>query len=683
MTTPTPTITVGSDTPIFSASAPVSPEATTDPGELLHMPPTPGRTLYLPVSGDGGIDGQPGEATSVDALDGGVDALNAATLDYASEHLYSFDDVRCESGCGDTPDAVVSLSDDDALAGVTSAFQALVSVADDVKGVLANYSGEMWVDRIAEIYSGTGTFNPDVVGDDTEAVYGALVAALEASEAAGNDALGALRITVQALRSSIAERAERRVNAVDWALSVPLGLSGIGLAIGGAGVASNVYDMWKGGHAKDAGLNAISTAEPMLAEAMAANDQAVAALRAAVADWTVKVNTNAVRDIKSDAAPKPAAEAPADDSIRDPGAASTGAPLAPPETTGDTDKDKLQSALDELLGSDPMAGMPSMGGMPAGGGIPSMGGGGMPSDMGAGMGTPLSDPMATEELAKPLDDLAEDEEDLEEPLDDVSEAEDEDTDETLADPGEIGDDAEAPEIEDPFEGDDDTEGEELPEEGEAPVAAEPEVDPNTEEARTADVGNGRKVTFPTAALAGLGEGLATPGNENKTLRLMASELGFSIPPDGQDIGKQVPTSLLREGDVLVSSAGEGIFIGTDEVLMEGGKIVPLSEAAVFDGQNHGIFRLDEGSGDTAAPATDSVETGLAQPVGDGNTSPLAGVDATPTVSTPGDTTEQAGTPGVPTDDAEEVGDTSATASAFGDTDNGTGGLNPDTVFPSN
>lgn len=679
MTTPTPTITVGSDTPIFSAAAPISPEATTDPGELLHTPPTPGRTLYLPVSGDGGIDGQPGEATSVDALDGGVDALNAATLDYDPAHLYSFDDVRCESGCGDTPDSVVSLSDDDALAGVTSAFQSLVSVADDVKGVIANYSGEMWVDRLAEIYSGTGTFNPDAVGDDTEAVYGSLVAALEASEAAGNDALGALRITVQALRSSIAERAERRVNAVDWALSVPLGLSGIGLAIGGAGVASNLYDMWRGGHAKDAGLDAIATAEPMLAEAMARNDEAVGALRSAVADWTVKVNTNAVRDIKPDA-PKTAAEAPVTDAIRDPGAALTGGALATP-AAGDTDKDKLQSALDELLGSDPMAGMPQMGGMPSGG-MPSMGGG-MPSDMGAGVGTPLSDPLASEELAKPLDDLADDGDDeLEEPLDDLSGSEGEDTDEALTDPGEIGEDAEAPGIEDPFEGDEDTEGEELPEDGETPVAADAEADLNSEEARTADVGNGRKVTFPTAALAGLGEGLATPGNENKTLRLMASELGFQVPPDGQDIGKQVPTSLLREGDVLVSAAGEGIYIGTDEVLMEGGKIVPLSEAAVFDGQNQGIFRLDEGGGDTAASASGTVETGLAQPIGDGSVSPMAGVDATSTVSTPGDATEQAGTPGVPTDDAPEVGDTSATASAFGETDNGLDGLNPDTVFPS-
>lgn len=683
----TPTTTVSADTPIFSAAAPISPTATTDPGELLHMPPTPGRTLYLPVSGDGGIDGQPGEATGVNEMDSRVDQLNAATLDYDPAHLYSFDDVRCESGCGDTPDAVVSLSDDDALAGVTSVFQALVTVADDVKGVLSNYAGEMWVDRLAEIYSGTGTFNPDAVGDDTEIVYGALVAALEASEAAGNDALGALRITVQALRTSIAERAERRVNALDWALSVPLGISGIGLAWAAGGVASNVYDLWKGGHARDAGLNAISTAEPMLAEAMQRNDQAVAALRAAVADWQVKVNTNAVRDVpKSDAAPKPAEASVTDDAIRNPGAAPTGTPLST-TAAGDTEeKDKLQSALDDLLGSDPMAGMPQMGGMPSGSGMPSMGGG-MPSDMGSGMGTPLSDALGSDELSKPLDDLAEDEEeDAEEPLDDVSGDEDEDTEEPLEDPGEITPE-ELPEIEDPTEGDEgDTEGEEeLPEDGEAPVAAEPEVDPNSEEARTADVGNGRKVTFPTAALAGLGEGLAAPGNENKTLRLLASELGFQIPPDGQDIGKQVPTSMLREGDVLVGAAGEGIFIGTDEVLMEGGKIIPLSEAAVFDGQNQGIFRLDEGGGGTAAPATDTVETGLAQPVGDGSTSPLSGtdpaVDATPTVSTPGDATAQEGTPGVPTDDAEEVGDTSANA-AFGETDNGAGGLNPDDVFPS-
>lgn len=687
----TPTTVVSADTPIFSTSAPIDPQATTDPNELLHMPPTPGRTLYLPVSGDGGIDGQPGEATSVDVLDGGVEQLNAATLDYAPEHLASFDDVRCESGCGDTPDAVVSLSDDDALDGVTAAFQALVTVADDVKGVISNYSGEMWVDRLGEIYSGTGTFNPETVGDATESVYGALVAALEATEAAGNDSLGALRITVQALRTSIAERAERRVNALDWATSIPLGLTGIGAAWTVASVGMNVYDMWKGGHARDAGLDAMGTAEPMLAEAMQRNDEAVAALRAAVTGWVVKVNTNAVHDIKTDA-PKPAAEAPVTDAIRDPGPANTGAPLATPAGVGDTEeKDKLQSALDDLLGSDPMAGMPQMGGMPSGG-MPSMGGGGMPMD--SGMGTPLSDPLATEELSKPLDDLTkDDEENPEDPLDDLAEEGEEGTEETLDDPGEITPE-ELPEGEDPTEDIAEEVEEDLPEDGAAPVEPEAEVDPNSEEARTADVGNGRMVTFPTAALADLGEGLGTPGNENKTLRLLASELGFQIPPDGQDIGKQVPTSLLREGDVIVGATGEGIYIGTDEVLMEGGKIVPLSEAATFGGQNQGIFRLDEGGvagGDatsaTNAPTPPETLTGLAQPVGDGSTAPLGvtepAVDATPTVSTPGDAAYAEGTPGVP-DDADVTGlsgtDDTAAGAAIGSTDNGAEGLNPDSAF---
>lgn len=313
--------------------------------------------------------------------------------------------------------------------------------------------------------------------------------------------------------------------------------------------------------------------------------------------------------------------------------------------------------------------------------MPSMGGGGMP-DLGSGMSSPLSDPLASDELAQPLDDLAEDEDDeLEEPLDDLTDEGDEAV-EPLTDPTDTeGLDAE------PADTEDDTEDTETPTStGEvAPVATE--TDPNSAEARTADVGNGRQVEFPSAKLASLADTLARGAEQGLgfTLAQEASELGFQIPPDGQDIGKQVPTSLMQAGDVLVSSAGTGIFIGDGDVMMEDGKIVPLSEAAVFDGQNQGIFRLDEGA-DAASPTAggqepSSVATGVAQPVGEGSVSPLSG-DVTPTVSTPGEATAQAGTPGVPTDDAEAVGETDATASAFGETDNGAGALNPDDIFPS-
>ncbi|SIC63157.1 Uncharacterised protein [Mycobacteroides abscessus subsp. abscessus] len=664
-----------------------------DPNTLRHQAPQPPRTEYLPVSGVGGIDGDQGDADSVDAFDAKVEAINAATVNYQPANVSSFcAGDGCEAGgdCDGTPSGVPEFHGEDALAPIGRAFADLQDVMKGAVNALASCAGEPSADRLAAVYSGggTGTFNINDANGATEAVLVSIAQASEVSHEAATTALGTLRQAVISLRNVQATRAEHHVSALDWALGAPLALNPLGAAVAVASTAWNAYDVLQGSGATDAGIEAVDNAATTLEAVQASNDAAVANLRAALSDWTITPNGAVALKVSRVDAPAPAEAVKVGDTtpIGEP-PTSTEPTLAAPLTS---DEPSLEDKLNDLLGSpipsaqDAIGGLPSAG-MPVGGGMPSMGSG-MPSDMGSGMSSPLSDALGDEELAEPLDDLSENEGDdeLAEPLDDVTE--EAEAEEPLTDPTDeegLDTDAVEPETET-----DDTEA--LPEDtGEvAPVAAV-ETNPNSAEARTADVGNGRQVEFPSAKLASLADTLARGAEQGLgfTLKQEASELGFQIPPDGQDIGKQVPTSLMQPGDVLVSSAGTGIFIGDGDVMMEDGKIVPVDEAAVFDGQNQGIFRLDEGTDTTSATAggqePSTVATGVAQPVGDGDVSPLsAPADATAVVSTPGEATAQEGTPGVPTDDAEAVSETDATATPFGTTDNGADALNPDAIFPN-
>lgn len=663
-------------------------------------PPSPDRgadsTQYLPIVEDGRVD------TTIYQVDAQLDELNKATFAFEPESIRSMHEGMDEGGCTEVVQAP-SLD-------ISALDTFITAVSDAVKESEASFvgaSGEQMIARAYDMRYGASGTSLSEMAQALTALHPLVESVSTATDDHTKTAYAELRTAITKCRAVLAAAVEAAsddggylgtVGMASAASAIPL----IGVPIGAAIAGTGVFNFFSGSDVtfpeearKDAldalngAVSSIEASQQTLTDTLTSLTAAAGAVPTPIPGMLSVPSVDSKTLAKDATLPPAPVAAPAGGGTG--GGAPIGAPSAPQEPS-------LDDQLADLLGKDPMEGMPSAG-MPAGGGLPSggmpsMGGGGMPSDMGSGLASPLSDALGSEELSKPLDDLmGDDEEDLEEPLDDLSDSEGEDTEEPLADPGEIGEGGELPEGEDPTEGDDTTEDEELPEDGEAPVEPEAEVDPNSEEARTADVGNGRQVLFPNANLAALAEGLATPGNENKTLRLTASELGFQIPPDGQDIGKQVPTSLLREGDVIVGSAGEGIFIGTDEVLMEGGKIVPLSEAAVFDGQNQGIFRLDEGGGvggdtSSSSPATDTL-TGVAQPVGDGSTSPVGGtdpaVDATPTVSTPGDATEQAGTPGVPEDaDASGLSSTDDTAAgaAFGDTDNGAGGLNPDDVFPS-
>lgn len=653
-------------------------------------PPSPDRgadsTQYLPIVEDGRID------TTIYQVDAKIDELNKATFDFDPESIRSMHEGMDEGGCTEVAPAP-SLD----ISAFTTFITAISDAVKEVETSFVGASGEQMIARAYDVcYGASGTSLAEMAQALT-----ALTPLVESVSTATDEhtktAYAELRTAITKCRAilaaAVAAATDDSPGLVEFAGATAVGIPVIGVPISATIAAgSGLFNFFSGSditfpeEARKDATDALNGAVSSIEASQQTLTGTLSSLASAASEVPVPVpGVLSVPSMDSKTLAKDATlpPAPAPAPV---GGGTGGAPIGAPAETP-----SLDDQLADLLGKDPMEGMPSAG-MPSTGGMPSMGGGGMPSDMGSGIGSPLSDALGSEELSKPLDDLmGDDEEELEEPLDDLAEDEEEGTEEPLADPGEIGEDGELPEGEDPTEGDEDTEGEELPEDGDAPVEAEAEVDPNSEEARTADVGNGRQVLFPNANLAALAEGLATPGNENKTLRLTASELGFSIPPDGQDIGKQVPTSLLREGDVIVGTAGEGIFIGTDEVLMEGGKIVPLSEAAVFDGQNQGIFRLDEGGGmggDTSSSSATDALTGVAQPVGDGSTSPVGGtdpaVDATPSVSTPGDVTEQAGTPGVPTD--EEAGlsstDDTAAGAAFGETDNGAGGLNPDDVFPS-
>lgn len=674
-----------------------------DPEELRHRAPEAGRTLYLPVSGDGGIDGHGGDATSVDALDKKVDEVNAATLDYASEHLCSFcDEPGCGQGCGDVPRSVPDFAADDAIAPVKSVFQGFVDVIAGVGGMTKNYAGEQLVDRLSSVYSGGGsTFDLNEIGGQAQTVLASMVEALAASKKSGDEALAINRLMVQALRNSLADRAEHRVNALTMMWMAPMSLNPVGLAFSGVSAAMTAYDMWQGNSAEQASLEQVKAAQPKLEEAAKTNDEAVSKLLAALDEWKVTPNMNAVPS-----PPKPADSDHGEGDVEGdapPPLDSTPLPAAAPVTGGDAapSSDPLEDLFNEPDAELPPSMMPDAGMPSSGMGSPLGGGSPMDSGMGSPLGGAGSDPFGSEPLSDALEDTEEPED--EEPLDDLTDEDEDKKDDELFPEDDSDVDGDTPDTDIDADVDTDTDKpdetpEESPENGDvAPVAADPAAATPGDDtaARTVDVGGGRQVTFPTTALADAARSMveAAEAGNPKSLYLAASENGFSLPPMGQDVGQQVPPALLQAGDVVVNKDGMGIFIGNGDVLWESGEIKPLADVATFDGQNQGLFRLEE-----SAPAADGLN-GPAQPVAsDGSAAPVASgepVTATPgsaapvppepAVSTPGQVTDQAGTPGVPTDtkadDLSATSDTEAGA-GFGTTDNGAAGLDPAAAFPS-
>lgn len=654
-----------------------------DSGDIRHHPPQQGRTQYLPIAGDGDVDGNSAaDPTSTGALDGALDEINAATLDYDAAHLYSFcDDESCTKGCATTPEPPQLLVAAEKVAALFDRFEDHIG---EIATTLSNFAGEQTADRLISVYAGdgTGSFSLPEAQEGADVVRAALADAVEASEVSARDALAVNRVTVQSMRNSIAEKAVNQLSAENALWMAPLALTGVGAVAGVAvGAAKTAWDVWQSNRAEAAGPAAVEAAKPMLEQAARANDEAVANLRQALRHWKVSPNQNAIGKLAVDSPTPPAPSTPP---VSTPPTTSSALPGVGGGAGDTTSEPSWDDKLDALLGEpDPvlppsMGGSPmdsGMGGMPSGG-MPSMGGAPMSDPMSALGSEPLTDPLTDDELLDddPLDDLAEDEDDEgEDELfpDDVTEGEE------AVEEGDIAADVETPE--------EDAEGEveESPENGDvAPVEGDPSVPDVASDdvsARTVDVGNGRMVTFPSEKLAQLAADLALPGNENKTLYMAASEAGYQLPPMGQDIGSQVPPALLREGDVVVNGDNQmGVYLGSGDMLMEGGEIKPLDEVANFGGENQGLFRLEE-----PAPATDGLN-GPAQPVSDGSTSPVGG-DATATVSTPGEVSEDVGTPGVPTDTkADDLSATDDTLAGLniGETDNGDAGLDPSAAFPN-
>lgn len=656
-----------------------------DPEELRHRAPEPGRTEYLPVANDGGIDGtNPAEPTSVDALDSKVEEVNASTLDIEPAHLFSYcGHGSCDEGgdCTEVADArelLIAAAD----AGITEVFDALHTRIESIGATISAHTAEEQIaERLASVYRGEGKIDFDLNRTNRELVEtrAAFAEAVSAGSNTANEALATLRLMVQSLRNTLAERAAHRVNAASFAWAVPQMVNPLSAAITGGMTA---WDLLQASGAGSAGPEAVQDAARSLETFRTEGADKVQALAEAAKAWTVTPNMASLAGVKVPASESPTPPAPSTPPVSTLPTSSSALPGVGGGAGDTTSEPSLKDALDALM-DEPMPEMPpsmmpsgmdsGMGGMPSGGmpsgGMPS---GGMPmSDPMAGLGSePLTDPLTDDELLddEPLDDVSEDEDDeLGDPLNDVTEGEEADV--------------ETPEEDAEGEGD----VEPTPEAGDvAPVEGDPSVPTVTSDdttARTVDVGNGRMVTFPSAAMADAVARLvdSVESGGGKTLYLAMSEAGYQLPPLGTDIGEIVPPALLAEGDIVVGQNATGVYLGAGDVLLENGTVVPLSEAAAFGGENQGLFRVAE-----PEPAEPGLH-GPAQPVGDGSTSPLSAPAEPATVSTPGEVIEDVSQPGVPTDTATD--DLSATDDTLaglnmGETDNGAPGLDPGSAFPS-
>ena len=138
--------------------------------------------------------------------------------------------------------------------------------------------------------------------------------------------------------------------------------------------------------------------------------------------------------------------------------------------------------------------------------------------------------------------------------------------------------------------------------------------------------NGRKWTFDNPKLAALVHGLTT-GDGQHSLRQVASDAGFHLPPPGQDIGQDVPTNELKPGNVIMGAGNQNaVFLGVGDdgqaqVITERGEVKPLSEVAKWDGPHQGFFALP----DDGAPAAQVHQASAQQPAAGSPAAPAAPV----------------------------------------------------------
>lgn len=612
--------------------------------QTLHQPPSSPRTKYLPVTGNGHVDSPGGEKAdnSVDHLDAGIDRCNSDTLNWVPDHLAAYCDSGCGHGCAPTAETVQVLD----AAVLAKPTEVIMGHLNGIADTMNEYSGEQWVDRVADLYS-SSAFSLPAIAERTEAVNTALLDVIQPTADATEAALSAMRTAVRAMRGVLGERAQHN----EYTAADSLKLIGWGNPLWAAMNATEIGLATRAKlKAEGAGMEHLAEAHEAMTAAATTNDEAVTKLNQAVVEW--KTATHAPDDI-----PLPTASGRTASSVSD-GAKDMILPgqraypdMPAMRDTGDGLDDKIRSLGDLLGGSGVPAGMPQMPQM-----SPMSGGGGMPE-------MPPMSPMNTAPFDTPLaaDRMA-----------DVPEAEDTAVPETVPEPEpelaakaavepEVADE---PAVADEPEATTDEPEEHLAAPVEA-VSSEPvAADPNSPEARTITLPDGKSVEFPNARIADAVRRLleAEPGS-GKSLYTAASEAGFDLPPMGQDIGEKVPASELKVGDIVRGTEGDGVYVGNSEVLMADQSTRRLLEVATFDGGDHGIFRLAEPdhSGD---PLVGTAQTVSAVPE----------AASTETVSTEG-------APGVPTDDAPSVQDTASMGSGTG-LSSSESALDPNTAFPN-
>lgn len=123
-------------------------------------------------------------------------------------------------------------------------------------------------------------------------------------------------------------------------------------------------------------------------------------------------------------------------------------------------------------------------------------------------------------------------------------------------------------------------------------AANPEGAGGEARESTSITREGQTYEMGTSKAAKLAELFAPgDGSPGMSLREAAAAAGFKVPPMGFDIGTPVSPAELQPGDVVIGDGIEGVYIGNGLCLTDRG-VLPLSEVAIFTGENHGFFRLD-------------------------------------------------------------------------------------------
>lgn len=609
--------------------------------DILHHDPEPGRTQFLPVARNGHIDNPHGDdANSVDSMDKHLVEQNKELFNFDPATVYSYCDQKCPNGCPGVHAGPWEFDQEAAVIPVDNWADVLSSVYSEVSA----YAGEMWADRLLEKYGHGGVAELPQLIEKTDAVSEALKAAVVASEEMAKHSFTAFREAIRAGRDEMQARVDDENSAWGW-----------------------VGDMLTHRRGDDA-LGRLMEATQKVHEAEASNDAAVENLKAALEAWTTRAvgtedTTTAPTITPPSTSDKPLFENPDEDPFEPveteapltPGAGGIGDtadPAEPLENEDDPFFKDLEDKLGDALGGD--SGNPFGSGSPFGGGSDPFGGAASP--LGGGTSPFESADSPLDALSNAEDPFAKDDED--DVLDEGEGGIEEESDDDTLDEGEGG--FEDEDLDDIVEKTDDAagapaEGEDTPAEGEeAPVTAEASVapaaavntDPNSPEARTVTLPDGRQVEFPDAKTAEMVRALvAADPSAPTSIYTAADSAGFPVPPMGQPIGDMVPPSSIRPGDLVMGAAGNGVFIGNGEVLMENQEVKPLADVTQFTEPNQGVYRLDNPD----APAGTDPSTAAAQPVSaDGTEAPVTG-DTSPVGggSQPDGMSTTTGTPGQP------------------------------------